>query len=145
MRRRWFMLAALSLSLSAIGQGRQEPRFVLLPASEAVQIGSKNSWSPTTADIEGLEANLSHISKLPSRGWKPTQFVLHPDRYFRQYVAVVNAGERKIFINAMCDVSSTPDWRTRIILTADGGSCFWYVTYDPATKKFSGLEINGRG
>jgi hypothetical protein len=140
------MVASLSFFLSAVGQGRHEPRFVLLPASEAVQIGSKNSWLPTTADIEGLEANLQHISELPAKGWKPAQFITHPEKYFRQYVAVIDdAGERKIFINAMCDVSSTPDWRTRIILTADGGSCFWHLTYYPALKKFSGLEINGRG
>jgi len=138
-------IATLLLFLAQGVPGQQELRSVLLPSSEAVQIGSKNSWLPTKADIKGLEANLPHITELPAKGWKPAQFVLRPEKYFRQYVAVVgDAGERKIFINAMCSVQSSPDWRTRLILTADGGSCFWHVTYDPATKKFSGLEINGR-
>jgi hypothetical protein len=138
-------IAILLLSLIQNTGGQQEQRWVLLPASEAIQIGSKDSWQPTKADIEGLEANLPYMSELPARDWNPARVVLHPERYFRQYVAIIDAGKRKIFVNAMCNVPSVPDWHVRFISTADGGSCFWHVTYDPATRKFSVLEINGLG
>lgn len=118
---------------------------MLLPASEVAGIGAKASWQPTKADIEGLEASLPYMSELPARGWNSAQFVIHTESYFRQYVAVVNAGMKTILVNAMCSVPPSPDWHTRFILTADGGSCFWHVTYDPATKRFSDLEINGPG
>jgi hypothetical protein len=126
--------------------GEQEQRYVLLPASEAAQVGNQASWQPTKSDIEGLEANLRHISDLQARGWKPAQHIDHPEQYYRQYLALLATGnKRKIFVNAFCDISSSPDWRSRLVLTVDGGSCYWHVTYDPATMKFSGLEINGRG
>jgi hypothetical protein len=92
-----------------------------------------------------LEANLPHIADVPAKGWKPVQHVDHPEKYFRQYVACVAAGKKKIFVNAFCETPPSPDWRSRLLFTADGGSCFWHVTYDLATKIFSGLEINGRG
>jgi hypothetical protein len=53
--------------------GEQEQRYVLLPASEGAQVGNQASWQPTKSDIEGLEANLRHISDLQARGWKPAQ------------------------------------------------------------------------
>jgi hypothetical protein len=27
----------------------------------------------------------------------------------------------------------------------DGGKCFWHATYDPATRSFNDLSVNGRG
>jgi hypothetical protein len=146
MRTPKLILASLLLVLVASSQAQAGQRSVLLPASEAAQVGSKSSWQPTTADIESLEANLSHISDLQARGWKPAQHIDHPEKYFRQYVAVVaNDGKRKIFINAFCNAPPSPDWHTHLLLTADGGSCYWHATYDPVTKKYSGLEINGVG
>lgn len=139
------MIATLLFFLIQSAVAQQEQRSVLLPASEAAQIDCKISWQPTKVDIEALEANLPHVANLQARGWKPGQHIDHPERYFRQYVACVASGKRKIFVNAFCNTPSSTDWHSRLLLTADGGSCFWHVTYDPVTKKFSGLEINGIG
>jgi hypothetical protein len=142
---RTFSVAFLLLFLVPSSPGQQGQRSVLLPGSEAAQLGRAGSWQPTQADLDGLEANLSHISDLKAKGWKPAKRIDHPERYFRQYLGLLNAGKRMIFVNAFCNAQSSFDWRSRLLLVMDGGSCYWHVTYDPAAKKFSGLEINGYG
>jgi hypothetical protein len=138
------MIALLLLSLIQSAPGQQEQRWVILPTTEAAHLGGKVNRQPTKEDIVGLEKDLPRISELAARGWKPVRRIDHPEQYFRQYLGVVVAGKKKIFINAFCNAPSSPDWHSRLLLTADGGSCFWHVTYDLAARRFAGLEINGR-
>lgn len=145
MRTRTLIIPLLLLFFSQGALGQQVQKWALLPASEAAYLGSGVSWQPTKEDILALEKDLPRISDLHARGWKPAQRIDHPDQYFRQYVGVVVAGKRKIFINAFCNALSSLDWHSHLLLTADGGSCFWHVTYDLATRRFASLEINGRG
>jgi hypothetical protein len=78
-------------------------------------------------------------------GWPASIRIEHPDRYFRQYVAVLVDGRKEIFINALCDeVQPPPDWHTRLAIYSDGATCFWRAFYDPATGEFSELDINAR-
>lgn len=135
-------------------QAQQEQRFVLLPPRESNTLAEEfprkgperidGSWQPTIAQIQTLETNLSRISDLTSDDNPNAQKIDHPDRYFRQYVAVVRAGERLIYINALCNVHSKPEWRTRLIRVLDGGNCYWQAWYDPVTGTFSELTVNGR-
>jgi hypothetical protein len=126
-----------------------EPLFALLPESEiaayaerfAVPKANLQAWEPTVADINDLESNLPQISVLSGTG---TEHIDHPDSYFRQYLAVVVNGKKSIFVNALCtNKDHLTDWRKRLVFVHDGGKCFWHVTYDPATQKFTDLEING--
>jgi hypothetical protein len=99
-------------------------------------------------DIESLERNLSQVSNLRATNWNSEIHINHPEEYFRQYVAVLSAGKKLIFVNAFCEdiknSSPSPDWRNHLEIIADGGTCVWHALYDPFTGKFSGLEINGR-
>lgn len=125
-----------------------EPSFALLPESEVATYAERftdpksrlESWEPTVADINDLESNLPQIAVL-SEG---PEHIEHPDQFFRQYLAVVTNGWRTIFVNALCTREGhTDDWRKRLVYVRDGGKCFWHATYDPATQKFSYLEIDG--
>jgi len=127
---------------------------VLLPAKETAtyikyylvnpQIPVQ-SWQPTAADLDGLEANLPQISNLKENVPGPGRRIDNPNKYFRQYLGIVQSGKKQIFVNAFCGgpVSDSDEWRHNLQIVYDGGKCFWQAWYDPATQKFSNLMING--
>jgi hypothetical protein len=132
--------------------GQREERFVVLPAGAARTIRARvvgdvdsyGSWQPSKADIDGLESNLAQISQLKITGWSSNIRIEHPERYFRQYIGVTHAQQRRIYINAFCDEPPPPDWRSRFYEVIDGATCDWQALYNPATKRFSNLTINPR-
>jgi hypothetical protein len=120
--------------------------FVLLPDSVKIPIDNGGRWQPSKADIDGLEANLQQLSGLSAanRPGPIRESINHPERYFRQYVAIVRRGKKFIYINAFCDdLAPDPAWREQFSQIADGGRCVWQALYDPTTKTFSALSING--
>ncbi len=131
------------------------PDYALLPENEAIayaKLFGENpktkveSWEPTVADILGLEANLPQISTLKeSGGTGPSRRIDDPHRYLRQYLAIVQDGKPRIFVNALCTKPADDSWRKHLELAADGGTCFWQALYDPSTQRFSNLTINGAG
>ena len=154
MRIRNFIGAGFLIVLLTSAQAQQEQRFVLLPSIEAKSLAEKydrkgpdridGSWRPAPSQIQALEANLSRISDLRSYDAPNGEQIEHPDRYFRQYVAAIRAGERLIYINALCDVRDVPQWRNHLVSPSDGTHCFWQAWYDPATGGFSELAVSGR-
>ena len=148
------MIASILIFLFTGAQGQQERRFVLLPASEAINLARMypkkgperidGGWQPTQSQIETLEANLPHVSDLRSFGAPKGETIDHPEQYYRQYLAVIRAGQNLIYVNALCHVQYISDWRDHIAIVMDGGHCFWQAWYDPATEKFLTLYINGR-
>jgi hypothetical protein len=144
-----FQTKPISAGQASAVTGKNKPDFVLLPASETIAYSQRfaesgvhvESWEPTVADIDGAETSLSQISALSDNN--PGGHIEHPDQYFRQYLAVSIAGKKSIFLNAVCTVQEDNVWRKRLVFVFDGGKCFWHATYDPSTRKFSGLRING--
>jgi hypothetical protein len=146
--------------LPTIGQSANRPSVlkpdsVLLPSSETdayikyYLVDAKatvQSWSPSQVDLDGLKANLPHISDLKESVPGPGRRIDNPNKYFRQYLAIVLSGKKQIFVNAMCEPvgDGSDDWRRHLQIVYDGGECFWQAFYDPATQKFSNLIINGR-
>ena len=101
--RTWkFQIVSVLLLLVTSAQAQQ--KFVILPARLATRIAKQGTWQPTKADIDGIEANLSQVSKLKAENWKsPAIRIDHPETYFRQYIAILRDGKRRIYVNAFCD------------------------------------------
>ena len=144
MQSRKSIVVVLALLSTASGQQLQEKHFVLLPARAAGSIAKGGTWQPAKADIDGLEARLSDVSALKAENWGTRIGIVHPEQYFRQYVAVVRDGKKLIYVNALCDERIAPDWRHCLVVVNDGATCFWQAFYDPVAKQFFGLRINGR-
>jgi hypothetical protein len=152
--RRTLAIACLLIFLTTYARTQQEQRFVLLPEREANSLAKmypkdgpdriNGGWQPSQPQIQSLEANLPHVSDLRSGGAPNGEKITHPELYFRQYVAVVRAGQKLIYVNAICQIRYAPDWREHVAVVMDGGNCFWQAWFDPATQKFSELYINGR-
>ena len=100
------------------------------------------SWKATEHDVATLESNLARISSLPSAGTLKGAAIAHPENCYRQYIPVIVAGRKWIYVNAFCGIEVS-GWRTRFVTICDGGESVWGVLYDPATGEFSDLEVNG--
>jgi hypothetical protein len=61
--------------------------------------------------------------------------------YKRQYWGDDKNGKQVIVLFAMC--RPVDGWQERQVLILDGGDCYFMVDYDPATKTFSNLSVNG--
>ena len=131
-------------------------KFAVLPESEAMSIVQQCSrsapaidgtWTVTPDDIVQLERDLPKLRRMHSTGCCFAGGRIDDlDSYLRQYVGVIVQGRRYIYINAFAegpgDIES-PDWRDAAVKGCDGGTGFWGALYDPATRQFSDLAING--
>jgi len=103
------------------------------------------SWQPSNTDLSNLEANLMQIAALKENVPASDRHIDNPGRYFLQYLAIVQSGNKQIFVNASCAMGDVTSDRRRnhLEVVMDGGTCYWQAWYDPATQKFSNLMING--
>jgi hypothetical protein len=146
------VLVALMLFANLCVSSQQSSRYVVLPPTAARAVTRQHSrkvpqkieggWRPTNAVIEKLETNLPRVSTMQVDGWPPSIRIFNPTSYYRQYIGVIVAGRRLVYVNASC--SEHKAWKTRYSEVSDGATCEWGVLYDPQTGQFSELEINAR-
>ncbi len=89
-------------------------------------------WTPTEADLQEAE---DAVLAAPAGDRAP-----QIDGY-RQYVGIIEDGQRKIVVNSMC--MELDGWTESYIEVADGGSCFWNAVYNVDTGELESLIVNG--
>ena len=134
-------LTLLVLSMF-IGVGAQsESNFVVLTTQLPHGIiATQGTWNPSTIDIAKAERSIPQIATLAAN--HPSNHIDHPERDFKQYVPIRQAGRNLLYVNGFCKAPSY--WHTQLVIVLDGGSCYWQALYDPATDKYSNLRVNGR-
>ena len=152
-RNRQALVCIIVFAALANAQTPEGRRYITLPPHSQPSFppvllwdkGSYASWVPDETEIQSLEANISQISELKIRGYESTRLrIEYPEKYHRQYVGVKHNGKRRIYINAFCDDPPPSNWRSRMYVVIDGATGYWHAFYDPETKSFSDLTINGR-
>jgi len=129
---------------------------------------SQEFWSPTTDDVTlfeaGLQAALEDAVEHPERYdvrseevESRAQFVSSetakildrlPD-YRRQVYGVVVDGKRKLYVSFLPGEDwieygdNYADWKTRTMMTSDGGFWFWSIEFSPDTKTYTKLDSHG--
>jgi hypothetical protein len=102
-------------------------------------------WTPQESDVRKAEEKLVPFLqselKSPDREW----ILKRLKSYKRQYLGRVVGGHKEIFINFFCDSFDAPDWTKTMVITFDGGACFFHVHFSPESKTFFELEVNGVG
>jgi hypothetical protein len=152
-----FMAPMLVLLLSGQSGSQAGQHYVVLSPAEA-KIAAKDfprwpretvngTWTLSQSDVDGLESNIGHIADIPfpNSAYKDPQ-IPHPEKYYRQYAGIILDRRRIIYVNALCESAGKDGesyWREKFVLVFDGGACFWNVRYDPQTKRFSELMVNG--
>lgn len=96
-------------------------------------------WQPTAEEITQLEFALpEYLLKLDEKAAPPGGI------YARQYIGIVTGGNRLIYGNYFyVRNSDTADRSAEPAIVCDGGPYFWGLVYDPASKEFKDLELNG--
>jgi hypothetical protein len=114
----------------------------------------ERTWAPSAIQIAELEARLPEAldNVLAKRG----EYQNHSRDFLRQYGGFIVGGRKIIYVNAfprsLIDEERSffvqrkrplPDWHSEARGVCDGGSVFFGVEYDPATKTFSHFQFNG--
>ena len=77
---------------------------------------------------------------------KIAECVLNPEKFYKQFIAVINSkGEKEVWINCCCTVYDRSDWKTEVLLVMDGGSCFFNLKINLSKNTVYDLMINGAG
>ena len=115
--------------------------------------GRAGFWTPTLADVQALEEQLPSYLKRerkddhgrPASSGLPALAPLwkRAPSYPRQYVGFLRRGRRVIYGNFFCDNSYHRDWHDRPVRVADGGDCYFQVSYDVKDGRFFDLTVNG--
>lgn len=143
----------VAITLQSTSSPAESPikHFVLLPRVEngtVLRLCSRRGpkvdggWNATQGHVANLESNLKRITSLRSAGSLKGMSIAHPENCYRQYIPIVVAGRKLIYVNAFCGIE-VPEWRTQFVTICDGGDSVWGVLYDPTTGEFSDLEVNG--
>jgi hypothetical protein len=148
--RSWVLvLMGIVVSLWLVGALRAQDKkpFVVLPPREALAVNElcsrpgpkvEGGWVPEERDTQALEARLGDITS------ERHGAISNPFSSYRQYVGIVVAGRRLIYVNAFPPQFGLKDWKTRLVSVCDGGPSFWGIQFDPTDDKFFDLEMNGR-
>jgi hypothetical protein len=148
-RSRVFVLMGIVVSLWFVSASWAQERkpFVVLPASQALAVNQlcsrpgpkvEGGWVPEERDTQALEARLGDVTS------ERHGTISNPFSFYRQYVGIVVAGKRLIYVNAFPPQVGLKDWKTRLMSVCDGGPSFWGIQFDPTDDKFFDLEMNGR-
>ena len=104
-------------------------------------------WTPTAADVrqaeELLPAYLASRDAASALGESRVRAEL--PRYKRQYWGVVRRGRLEILIHFYHEDTSVGRkrlWLQGMVAVSGGGDQFFRITYQPNTKRFTGLQIN---
>jgi hypothetical protein len=156
--RRWHVESLPASAYSRPDQPTSSPSHVLLPESALadfkeyyfLSLGKPDqptaSWEPSNQQIGDLELHLPEISSLHPYNSDRLPTIQDPSDYKIQFLGIEMNGTRLIFLNAAChmfDVSAS-QWSSHLYMTADGWTCYWHALYNPITRQFTHLEINGR-
>jgi hypothetical protein len=134
-------LTSLILSMLIAVGAQPESNFVVLTTQLPHGIiATQGTWNPSKIDIAKAEDSISQIATLAAI--HPSNHLDHPERDFKQYVPIRQAGRNLLYVNGFCKAPSY--WHTQLVVVLDGGSCYWQALYDPATDKYSNLTVNGR-
>ena len=101
------------------------------------------TWDPDPATLATLEDALPAWIGTAAGSTSGPRIVSRWSSYRRQYAGFVRGGRRAIFASYFCGRADEPGWRSEPISVDDGGDCYFLVSYDPVTRTFFDLSVNG--
>lgn len=88
------------------------------------------------------ESIADHNSKLTNSNKENFFIDLGKMNYKRQYVCVTNMwGQKEVYINCFCETFDFK-WKESLMVTDDGGSCYFNFKLNLVTKKYYNFFVN---
>lgn len=114
-----------------------------LPQAFDHVILTDGAFTPDAATIAELESLLPAFLTQNQNKFSALRdpIVERLPNYKLQYWGELTNDKRVVYLNALC--TPLDGWQTQRVLVLDGGDCFFNLEYDPATKTFSRLSVNG--
>lgn len=135
--------AAITLVQTETYTGAIFPEAVTAENLKMFNTSADGAWTPSEADVAGLESGLTAFLQENSDAVNDTSRILSrlPD-YERQYFGLVQGGDKLIQANFFCDGEDF-DWQETAVLVDDGGDCYFQVIYNTGDETYLSLRING--
>ncbi len=107
--------------------------------------GDAEYWSPTKADVRGLESGLpDYLQENKSAFYMTDEPIWEQlDEYNSQYVGIILDGRKVIYASYLCKSGVDTEWKENFIFVADGGECYFQFKFDTSTGEFYDLLVNG--
>ena len=107
--------------------------------------GDAEYWSPTKADVCGLESGLpAYLQENKSAFYMTDDPIWEKlDQYNSQFVGIVLDGRKVIYASYLCQSGANTEWKEQFIFVADGGACYFKFKFDTSTGEFFDLLVNG--
>jgi hypothetical protein len=121
---------------------------VVFPASRGPEFSGWMSkppqgyWTPTRAEMARLEQGLAAYLRQaapPHAG----DLVERLSGASGQFIGVVSAGRRVVFGSFFCRAPEGIDLQSGPVFVADGGACYFQLSYDVEADRFYDLRVNG--
>ena len=125
------------------------PNQTIIDASKNMEwVFGKNykSWTPSGTDIENAEKLITECFNDQKTGTLNRLLNRKPEDYYRQFVGAINEkGEKIIWVNCFCEkeINFFKDWKTNIIMVADGGNCFFNLKINVDKNNYFDVMVNG--
>ncbi len=110
------------------------------------------SWFPNQVDLDHIDAIYQNAIDKGEFDFLENPSVAVIKQRYRQYVCYLNErGEKIVHINSFCKIPEIADhrklrplkWKTEMVSTADGGSCYWNMKINLTSNKYYEMIING--
>ncbi len=98
-------------------------------------------WEPDSQMLNDIKIHIESYVKRQAKAQK--RELKKWKSYTFQYQGWEANGRKYVFINALCKHTEDGSLDKEIIAVCDGGSCFFNLKYDPVSREFFGLIING--
>ncbi len=98
-------------------------------------------WDPGSEMLDQIKAKIKAYVR--ARAKAQGRELKNWSAYAFQYQGQEENGRKYIFINAFCVIMKHQSPDKEIIVVMDGGSCFFNLKYNPLSKEFFDLFING--
>jgi hypothetical protein len=99
------------------------------------------AWSPDENVVSDIAASIqTYVQEQAKASGKEMKLW---STYTFQYQGRIDYDKKLVFVNALCTKESVKRLQKNIVLVLDGGSCFFNLLYDPTSRKFSNLVVNG--
>ncbi|CAN5170800.1 hypothetical protein BH09BAC6_BH09BAC6_28530 [soil metagenome] len=129
-------------------------RYAIIKLDSIADFIFDKSYKPATlsdADIVLIEKlvakKVSEVNdEVRGTGHFKSGYIRNPEKFYKQFIAVINSkGEKEVWVNCCCTLYNRKDWKTKIFLVMDGGSCFFNLKINLSTNTVYDLMINGSG
>jgi len=90
-----------------------------------------------------IDKKIKRHNKETNKVYGNDWIIKSPEKYFKQFIAVINQkGEKEVWANCLCEVQ-TNSWKKYIPVVSDGGTCYFQLKINLTKGIVTSFGVNG--